>query len=87
MRDVTRQQGVTADNVFVEPMAKVEGMLTPVTDMNAVRLKVPVMLGTGLALPPRAVASFLVVSLRKVAQKESCTAQEAIGGAPSYVSC
>src|SRR4051794_31499339 len=49
MRDVTRQQGVTADNVFVEPMAKVEGMLTPATDMNAVRLKVPVMLGTGLA--------------------------------------
>ncbi|MEN3289810.1 MAG: hypothetical protein V7634_4110 [Bradyrhizobium sp.] len=30
-------------------MAKVEEMLTPVTDIDAVRLKVPLMLGTGLA--------------------------------------
>ncbi|HEU0145320.1 MAG TPA: lipase, partial [Bradyrhizobium sp.] len=40
---------MTAENVYVEQMAKVEGMLTPVIDMNAVWLKVHLMLGTGLA--------------------------------------
>ena len=49
MRDLARREGITADNVYVEPIAKVEGNLTPVTDMPAVRLPVPVLLGTGLA--------------------------------------
>lgn len=49
MRDVARKNDITVENVYVEPMAKVEARLTPVTDMKAVRLKVPVMLGTGLA--------------------------------------
>ncbi|MBR0751327.1 alpha/beta hydrolase [Bradyrhizobium jicamae] len=49
MRAVAHKDGITADNVYVEPMAKVEASLTPVTNMSMVRLPVPVLLGTGLA--------------------------------------
>src|ERR1035437_1172382 len=49
MRELARQEGITADNAYVEPLAKIEAGLTPVTDMSAVRLPVPVLLGTGLA--------------------------------------
>jgi hypothetical protein len=56
MRAVARHHGITAANAFVEPLDKIEARLTPVTDMSAVRLPVPVLLGTGLAdttLSPR----------------------------------
>jgi hypothetical protein len=49
MRDVARREDVTSDNAYVAPIAKIEASLTPVTDMPAVRLPVPVLLGTGLA--------------------------------------
>ena len=49
MRDLARQEGITADNVYVDPIAKIEARLTPVTNMSAVRLPVPVLLGTGLS--------------------------------------
>lgn len=49
MRNVAKQEGITADNAYVEPIAKIEAHLTPVTVMPAVRLQVPVLLGTGLA--------------------------------------
>ena len=49
MRAVAHQNGITAANAYVEPIAKVEAGLTPVTDMSVVRLPVPVLLGTGLA--------------------------------------
>ena len=46
MREVARKDGITAENVYVEPIANVLARLTPITDMKAVRLKVPVLLGT-----------------------------------------
>jgi len=49
MRIVARQDGITVDNVYVEPIANVLARLTAITDMKAVRLKVPLLLGTGLA--------------------------------------
>ncbi|KRP99924.1 lipase [Bradyrhizobium yuanmingense] len=49
MRDVARREGITADNVYVEPMVQALARLTPVTDMRARRLHVPMLLGTGLA--------------------------------------
>lgn len=49
MRAVAQKEGVTATNAFVQPIDKVEAMLTPVTDMTPVKLPVPVLLGTGLA--------------------------------------
>ncbi|MDA9525546.1 lipase [Bradyrhizobium sp. CCBAU 11434] len=49
MREVAGRDGVTAENVYVEPMAQIIARLTPITDMKAVRLKVPLLLGTGLA--------------------------------------
>lgn len=49
MRNVARKDGITADNVYVEPIANVLARLTAITDMKAVRLKVPLLLGTGLA--------------------------------------
>jgi hypothetical protein len=49
MRDVARDNGITVANAYVEPIAKVEADLTPVTDMSLVRMPVPVLLGTGLA--------------------------------------
>jgi hypothetical protein len=49
MRAVARQEGIEIDNAYVEPIAKIEAGLTHVTDMSAVRLPVPVLLGTGLA--------------------------------------
>jgi alpha-beta hydrolase superfamily lysophospholipase len=49
MREIARKDDITADNVYVEPIAKVVARLTTITDMKAVRLKVPMLLGTGLA--------------------------------------
>jgi len=49
MREIAGRDGVTVENVYVEPMAQVIARLTPITDMKAVRLKVPLLLGTGLA--------------------------------------
>ncbi|MET3906487.1 alpha-beta hydrolase superfamily lysophospholipase [Bradyrhizobium sp. S3.3.6] len=49
MRNVARRDDITVDNVYVEPIDKVLTRLTAVTDMKAVRLKVPLLLGTGLA--------------------------------------
>lgn len=49
MRSLARQEGITVDNAYAEPLAKIEASLTPVTDMPAVRLPVPILLGTGLA--------------------------------------
>lgn len=49
MRNVARKDDITADNVYVEPIANVLARLTAITDMKAVRLKVPLLLGTGLA--------------------------------------
>jgi len=49
MRAVAQKEGITAGNAFVEPIGKIEALLTPVTDMTPVRLPVPVLLGTGLA--------------------------------------
>jgi hypothetical protein len=51
MRDLARREGITGDNAYVDPVAGIEARLTPVTDMPAVRLPVPVLLGTGLADP------------------------------------
>ncbi len=56
MRALARQQGINAGNAFVEPIDKVEARLTRVTDMQPVRMPVPVLLGTGLSdtsLSPR----------------------------------
>ncbi len=44
-----RRDGVNASNAFVEPLDKIVARLTPVTDMPAVKLPMPVLLGTGLA--------------------------------------
>jgi len=49
MREVARKDGITAENVYVEPIDNVMARLSPITDMKAVRLKVPMLLGTGLA--------------------------------------
>ena len=49
MRNLARQEEITTDNAYAEPLTKIEASLTPVTDMPAVRLPVPVLLGTGLA--------------------------------------
>ncbi|GLR86846.1 lipase family protein [Bradyrhizobium iriomotense] len=49
MREIASRDGITSDNVYVEPMTQVLARLTPITDMKAMRLKVPVLLGTGLA--------------------------------------
>lgn len=49
MREIAGRDGITAENVYVEPMDNVLARLTPITDMPAVRLTVPVLLGTGLA--------------------------------------
>ncbi|MET4258880.1 dienelactone hydrolase [Bradyrhizobium sp. S3.12.5] len=49
MRNLARRDDITVDNVYVEPIDKVLTRLTAVTDMKAVRLKVPLLLGTGLA--------------------------------------
>lgn len=55
MRAITQKEGVTADNAYVEPIAKIEASFPSPTDMKPVRLPVPILLGTGLAdsvLPP-----------------------------------
>ena len=49
MRTVAQKEGITAANVFREPIDKVEARLAPVTDMKPVKLPVPVLLGTGQA--------------------------------------
>lgn len=49
MRNLARQEEITTDNAYAEPLTKIEASLTHVTDMSAVRLPVPVLLGTGLA--------------------------------------
>ncbi|MDP1965965.1 MAG: hypothetical protein Q8K93_27635 [Reyranella sp.] len=56
MRALAKQQGINAENAFVEPIDKVEARLTRATDIQPVRIPVPVLLGTGLAdttLSPR----------------------------------
>lgn len=55
MRALAQKEGVTADNAYVEPIAKIEASFPSPTDMKPVRLPVPILLGTGLAdsvLPP-----------------------------------
>ncbi|WP_426435852.1 lipase family protein [Bradyrhizobium genosp. P] len=49
MREVARREGVTEDNIYVEPIAQIMARLTPITDMRAKKFNVPVLLGTGLA--------------------------------------
>lgn len=49
MRAVAVREGIKADDVFVEPLEKIEARLTAVTNMTSVRMPVPILVGTGLS--------------------------------------
>jgi hypothetical protein len=48
LRAIAREEGITAANAYLEPLANIEASFPPPTDVKPVRLPVPLLLGTGL---------------------------------------